>query len=263
MKTAITTLALLGLLGTAACGSSGSATATAPGAAATPGAQAQGQGGPPRAPGVSGLVAAIEGSTLQVQDTSAQTAVVYTAATAITATVPGTVSDVTVGVCATVRGAASGGASPATSLTATSVTLSRPVNGSCTAGFGGTGGPGRPGGTPPSGASPGAGARGRAAGGGGAGKVTAVNGGTFTLASIGFGAQGSTGGSSTTPLVVGTTPTTTFSTQQRATSASLKTGECVTARGAADSSGTVTATSIAVRPAVNGACTTGFAARNG
>jgi hypothetical protein len=64
-------------------------------------------------------------------------------------------------------------------------------------------------------------------------------------------------------VAVTTTSATTYTQQQKATATALKQGVCVTARGAQDSSGTVTATSIAVRPAVNGSCTNGFGGRNG
>jgi hypothetical protein len=85
----------------------------------------------------------------------------------------------------------------------------------------------------------------------------------FTVAARQFGGGGATASPTTTPVLVTTTTATTYSKQQKATSAALKTGVCVTARGAADSAGTVTATAIAVRPAVNGSCTNGFGPRNG
>jgi hypothetical protein len=219
-------------------------------------------------PGVSGLLAAIQGTTLQVQGTSSQTAVVYTSATTLTATVPAKSTDVAVGDCVAVRSAATNGGSPATAVTATSVTLSAPVAGSCAPG-GGAGGQGgrpnfaRPSGAPagvrPSGA-PGAG---RGFGGGAFGKVTALSGTGFTVASSGGQQPGASPNASTSPIVVTTTSTTAFTKQQAATAAALKVGVCVTARGAQDASGTVTATNIAVRPAVNGTCSNGFGGPNG
>jgi hypothetical protein len=111
----------------------------------------------------------------------------------------------------------------------------------------------------PSGA-PGAG---RGFGGGAFGKVTALSGTGFTVASSGGQQPGASPSSSTSPIVVTTTSTTAFTKQQAATAAALKVGVCVTARGAQDTSGTVTATSIAVRPAVNGTCSNGFGGPNG
>ena len=69
-------------------------------------AGATGQAGG-RAPGVSGTVAAIDGSTLQVQGNSEQTAVVYTTKTTVTARVATTSSALAVGDCVSVRTAAS------------------------------------------------------------------------------------------------------------------------------------------------------------
>jgi hypothetical protein len=51
--------------------------------------------------GVSGEIAAISGSTLQVQDSESQTAVSYTDTTTITRTVAAALADVTAGVCVT------------------------------------------------------------------------------------------------------------------------------------------------------------------
>jgi hypothetical protein len=264
VKTVTTSLALLGLLTVAACGGAASGSGAAAPASTPP---TQGQGGQGM-PGVTGLLAAVQGTTLQVQGPTSQTAVVYTATTAITQTVPATSADVTVGECVAVRSAQTTSGAPTSPVAATSVALTAPVNGSCAPGAGGGGGPGgpggvrpsgRPNGTPPSGA-PGAG---RGFGGGAFGNVTAVNGSGFTVASAGRAAPGASPSASPTPVTVTTTAATTFTKQQKGTSAALKQGVCVTARGAQDSSGTVTATSIAVRPAVNGSCTNGFGARNG
>src|SRR5438105_556143 len=53
----------------------------------------------PRNPGVSGKIADVEGSTIQVQSTDTQTAVTFTDATAITAQLAATLADVKVGSC--------------------------------------------------------------------------------------------------------------------------------------------------------------------
>jgi hypothetical protein len=246
---------LAALLAVAACGSASSATAqphASPSAVGAP--QRQGP------PGVSGLLAALSGNTLQVQGSNAQTAVTYSSRTTITDTVKATAAEVTVGSCVMVRsgGSANGSppASPATTLTAISVTTSAPVNGSCTGGFAGARGPGGPGRTRPSGAPgrmrpSGTPRGGRGFGGGAFGTVVSKNGSGFVVQSVRPGAPTS---QPAQRISVATTGTTTYAAVKKATAAALKVGTCVTARGTADSSGTVAATAISVRPAVNGAC---------
>ncbi len=89
-----------------ACGGSSPSAATG-GSTPTPtsahGPQEGGSGQNARTPGVFGVVAQISGKTLQVQSTSAQTAVTYTASTRFTATVATTRSAVKVGSCVVVR----------------------------------------------------------------------------------------------------------------------------------------------------------------
>ena len=105
-----------------------------------------GQGGTrvrvPGKPGVSGLIAAVSGKTLQVQGTDGQTAVSYGTKTMITEVATVTAAALKTGLCATVRSTADGtSAAPTDQLTAASVTLSPAVNGRCDAGFGGGGRP--------------------------------------------------------------------------------------------------------------------------
>jgi hypothetical protein len=271
-------LAAVGLLALTACSGKAAVAATqvptsADSSAAQPG------GAPQAPPGVSGLVAAVSGKTLQVQSTTSQTAVTYSSATALTQTVPGTAADVAVGMCAVVRSDTPAGGSaaptaPLTAVTAATVQLSAPVNGSCTAagaagrppggGFGGGGGAGAgggagSGGNAPSGTRPSGGRFGGGFGGGAAGTVTAVSANGFTILSQPFGRPGATAAPSTTPtdVTVTTTAQTTYTKQATATTSALKVGVCVTARGSTGSDGTVAATAIAIRPATNGTCTTG------
>ncbi|MDQ1679338.1 MAG: hypothetical protein QOI42_197, partial [Frankiaceae bacterium] len=144
-KKSLVALALLAL--TACGGKAAVATTQQPTAADSGAAQsggAQPGGGRQAPPGVSGLVAAISGKTLQVQSTTSQTAVTYSSTTALTQSVPATSSDVAVGLCALVREAQTGasttpGAQPATAVTATTVQLSQPVNGACAAAGGAAG----------------------------------------------------------------------------------------------------------------------------
>jgi hypothetical protein len=51
---------------------------------------------------------------------------------------------------------------------------------------------------------------------------------------------------------------TTYTKNTSASASDLKVGKCVTALGSTDSNGTLAATTIALRPAENGSCTTGF-----
>lgn len=268
MSTTARTLSVLSLVTVAACGGGGSTT-SAPGGNGTASPAATGARQGQRAPGASGLLAAISGQTLQVQGTTTQTAVTYTAATTITQTVPATAAAVHVGLCAQVRGPAPAGAtsappsSPPAVVAATAVILSPAVNGHCTAGFAG----GRGAGADPNGSarqSPGprpsrsAGALGRRRpfGGGAMGEITAVNAAGFTINSARPNG-GATPSSATALVTVTTAASTTYDLQQVATAAALKVGLCVTARGAADSVGAITATSLALRPAVSGTCTGG------
>ncbi|MCU1622954.1 MAG: hypothetical protein JWL79_1799 [Frankiales bacterium] len=260
-------LALVTILGVAACGGGGG-TASPPQQSA--GAQPSGAPQQPRTPVTSGLLAAIDGHTLQVQSSTAQTAVTWSATTSFSDTVPASAAAVNVGSCVTVRDSTvrptstpAPSATRPTTITAVSVSVSAPVNGACTGGFGGGGG-GR--GTPPSGfvrpsgapGGAGGGGRGGFGGGGAFGKVVSKS-------SSGFVVQGSAPGQTTSAITttVTSTATTTYTTQQKATSTALKVGECVSARGQSDSSGTVAASSIAISAATNGTCTTGFGAGRG
>lgn len=269
------------------CGGSsgGSAGGSTPTSGSTPTGAASGPAGN-RQPGVFGLVAQITGKTLQVQSTTSQTAVTYTATTRFTATVATTEQAVKVGSCVVARSASSDGGStarptapptPATAITATVVTVSAPVAGRCTAGTGFVGGgfgfrgaggaTGAPTGVPggaPSGAPSGGPRVGGAFGADLAiGRVTAVSGSGFTVAAQSFrplpGAAGATASGtpsvSTRSVTVTVTGSTTYTTTRAATAAALAVGRCVAARGAADSTGAVTATSIAITPATSGSCT--------
>lgn len=271
----------------AACGG-GSPTVASTAGATSPSGGSSGGSGPGarqvRMPGASGLVAAVEGRTLQVQGNSEQTAVTYTASTKFTHEVAATLADVTVGVCVVARDTATQGSTPGTSgstgqspIHATSIGISSPVQGRCTGGFAGAGGgfgrgagrSGTPGATrsrpatPPTG---GRGSEGRPPNGFGGrgvlGTVTALDGGTITVQTVfpgDFDGRTSTGTATSTPTTrtvrVATGSSTTYTRTATTTSRSVVVGVCVTALGRADDTGAVTATSIAVRPAVNGSCT--------
>jgi hypothetical protein len=59
-------------------------------------------------------------------------------------------------------------------------------------------------------------------------------------------------------VTVQTPAGTTYSRTGSATAKALVVGVCVTALGKADDTGSIAATSIALRPAENGACSSGF-----
>lgn len=136
------------------------------------GGQGGGQGGAAfagraGAPGASGIIAAVQQSTFEVQSTTSQTTVSFTPDTVIQQTVAGSLADVTVGSCITavaLPAAAGSGTAPSTessgaggqqpsgfaqpaAITASTVTIEPSVNGSCAAGgFGRGSGGGFPGG---------------------------------------------------------------------------------------------------------------------
>ena len=280
----------IGVLALAGCGSAGDspATPTTATSALAGGGASTGQAGG-RAPGVSGTVAALDGSTLQVQGNSEQTAVVFTKKTTVTARVATTSSALAVGDCVTVRTAASTStastgptaANAGTgSLAASTVTILS-TTGGCDAVTGGGGGgfPGGGGGARPSDAPsgmptgapsgmPSGGPSGMPSGGppgggfGATGEVTALAYGTFTVASTvpdrapgGGAAMGSTATPSaaatatTTPVTVTYTDDTSFLTTASAKATSIKVGSCVRATGTTDDTGTLTATTLVLSQA--------------
>jgi hypothetical protein len=245
-------------------------------------------------PGASGQIAAVSGKTLQVQGASSQTAVTYTASTKITEVVSAAESDLAVGKCVSVTPVASTDTSGSTAttpdlsapITAASVSISDAVNGSCMrgggtgGGFGGghragaTGATGATGAAAPSGSATGAtgatgaggGMGGGMRGGGGAnGMIASISGDTMTVTMMTrpAGATGATGstGSTTVTRTVTLNSSTTYTETQSAADSALTVGKCVSAVGTSDSSGAITASSISIRPMVNGSCSTGFGGR--
>lgn len=276
-----------------ACGGGTPATGSATGAPTTRSGGGAGGGAGDGArgfPGATGLLAEIDGTTLQVQGTDAQTAVTYSAATTFTNTVSARLSDVVVGACVQARAArlpsGTGGAAPTASpsvntgpIVAASVEITPAVNGSCSSPVGprtpfpgGTRGPGATGGptrSPSAGGNGlgGNGLGGRAFGGFGAfGKVTAVNGATFTVESSrpqggGTATTAAPGAAVPTTETVETSAVTTYTRTRSANAKALAVGLCVTALGKASDTGSIAATSIILRPAENGSCSTGFGRR--
>jgi len=285
---AVTVLGLGVALTLAACGggstsagsdptsASSSATASSGGSGSTGGTSG---GAGTNGPAASGLIAAVDGTTMQVQSQqNGQVAVDWTSTTTFTEQVTVAASTIKAGDCVTAIGASDSSTSSSTAstaFTAATVTVSEPTNGTCTGGFGGAGTrpsdaptgaapSGAPaGGTAPTGA-PGGGAAPSGAPGGAAnrtsaiasGSVVSVSGSTLVIASRDFGSG--TSGSTTTNKTVTLDSTTRITTEKTATSTAVKTGLCATAQGAADDTGTVTATSIALTQSVDGTCTSGF-----
>ncbi|WP_161982965.1 DUF5666 domain-containing protein [Candidatus Frankia alpina] len=264
-----------------ACGGGGSGGSTATAAAASAPSQAAGSGqgrGQAARPGTTGTIAAVTATNIEVQNpASGQVTVTWTPNTTFVKTT--SASAIAVGDCVTVIGG-----SPGTTFTAQSVTVSQPVSGSCTAGFGrGFGGAGGfPGGARPSDrptarstarstARPNA--QGLPNGGRFAavtGAVTKVAGTTITVqgpqrpgvgasASAAPAATAAPGATVTSTVTLGSS--TTVEKTSSATSAALTVGECLTAVGKADDTGAVAATSISVRPAAKEGCAGGFGGR--
>jgi folate-dependent phosphoribosylglycinamide formyltransferase PurN len=164
-------------------------------------------------------------------------------------------------------------------IVAASVEISPAVNGTCSSPVGprtpfpgGTRGPGATGGptrSPSAGGNGlgGNGFGGRAFGGFGAfGKVTAVNGATFTVESSrpqggGTATTAAPGAAVPTTETVETSAVTTYTRTKSANAKVLAVGLCVTALGKASDTGSIAATSIILRPAENGSCSTGFGRR--
>lgn len=152
----VTGAALLSVLALVGCGSAGSANDASPSSAAT--AEATGPDGTQSSPapgnggrgfpGANGEVVAITGTTAQVRNQqSGQVAVSWTDATTFTTTADAALADVVVGDCVVALGA-----DTTAGTAATSITITKPLDGSCDAGgpggFGGRGGSGAGGGFP-------------------------------------------------------------------------------------------------------------------
>jgi hypothetical protein len=262
---------LVGALGLAACGGS----ADGAGSGETPASQPSGVAGTGRT-GIGaaavGEIAQITGKTLQVQSSTEQTAVTYSAKTTFTTEKATSLAAVRVGTCVVATAAnASTSASPVSSITATVVRIEPATDGRCGAPVGGapTGGLGarpsdfpsgaRPsglqgaGGAFPSGA-PGSGTR-TSFGAAIAGKVTAVAGSTISVTMTGGRTTESSSSAPTTSTgTVHVTSSTKYTTTVATTHASLKVGRCAVVNGSTDSSGAVSATRIALSAKTNGSC---------
>jgi Domain of unknown function (DUF5666) len=245
-------------------------------------------------PGASGSVAAITGTSMEVQNQlSGQVTVSWTTSTTFSQMVDVSASSVAVGDCVTVTGSTS---KKSKAVSANTVTVSQPTSGTCSGGPGGFAGSGSggtsagggfPGGSsgPPSGGSfPGGGSGrppsgGRFPGGGSgrprgvpnfgfaSGKVTAVSSGSLTISGFSSAslsapkknAKGTRPKIKTSTVKVTVSSSTTYKESQGAASTALAVGDCVTAAGSSDSTGAVTASSVQITSTGRSSCTSGFA----
>ncbi|WP_169164362.1 hypothetical protein [Cellulomonas taurus] len=254
----------------AAC-SSGSDTTSTGSDTATSNSQPAGGDRMPGVGGVSGEIAEVSDTLMQVQGDDGQTAVSWDASTTISQTVSAALSDVTVGVCVS--------AVLDDDDLATSITISEPVDGECTGGVGMGGGGGMPqGGELPDGAPTGMpegeapadmptdAPDGGGSGGGfrqvTSGLVTAVDGSTLTVDAVSMGRPGDdSADASTESTVVTVADTTTYTATAAADATAITVGRCVVAQGDQDDSGQMTATSLTLSDATDGGCSTGFGGR--
>jgi hypothetical protein len=235
-KTAMSKYPLLAVVGVAAlsvaaCGSSTSGSPAssnkATGGTSTPAsASASAPTSPSETPSaqgndhVAGLIGSVSGATIQVTQRSGSATVAYSPSTRISEVTPAQLTDVTTGSCVAVRPAGGGGAQSGGTVTARTVLINTSANGQC---------------QPP---------RGR---GGVNGTVSSVNGNTIDV-----NATDTSGNTSQTNVQVGNT--TTYAKRGGADAQAIAQGKCIAARGTNDSSGTLQATTINLRPASNGTC---------
>jgi hypothetical protein len=249
----------------AACGSSSASTTSTTVSPSTGGGGQSGGSGPGgsgpgrQLPGASGSIAAINGTSLEVQNPSTgQTTVTYTPTTTFDQTVSTAASSVTVGSCISAFGkptssSSSGVRAFGEPVTATTVSITQPASGTC-AGFGGFGRGGSGNGSPgrPAGGFGGEGGRTRPAGGNLRGRAGGFGGATGTVDETDSATR------KTSRVTVTLTSSTTFIERTTASSSDLAVGKCANAIGSASSTGAVTARSIVIStPGANG-CTTGF-----
>jgi Domain of unknown function (DUF5666) len=224
----------------AGCGSIGSSAGASGGAAAktspSPGTGAFGNA-------VVGQVSKVANGKLTVDQQNATATVTYDSTTSVLQSGAGSLAEAVPGTCVVATGTTDAGGV----VTARTFQVQLNMNGNCTppAGVGGGQGAGGGGQRPGRGSpSPGAGGAPPANFAMVRGKLTAVSGGTMTV-------QPETG----SPVTVTVTSSTTVTRLVTSSSARLAVGECVTANGQRDSSGTVKARSILISaPGPNG-CT--------
>ncbi len=279
----VAALSVVGAAGLAfaACGGSSGASTTPTTAAPSPGSPSGSSAPRTTLPGASGTIAAVDGTTLEVQNSeSGQTAVTYTPTTTIRQISTTTAASVVVGSCISAFGKPTGTSTSSTAafdepITATTVSITPATNGTCSRGGFGGGFGGAPGGTPGTGSRPAGGYGGFGGGtsgtgsrpaagsfrggsfGAASGQVTAVDGSAVTVS----GTDPRT--KKATTVTVTLTGTTTFTTTAAATSSAIAVGQCARAVGNASTTGAITATSLTLSTPTDGSCSTGFGFRGG
>ena len=230
--------AIAGLVAVA-CGATPTA---ASGASASP---SPGRGGTAQfRNGATGQLVQVNGQSLILSAPSGDLTVSYSSSTTFTRTSTAVLADIVPGVCIL----ATGQKDATGALTATTVRLSPKVASGCAA-------PGRlgPNASPPAGASPRPVPSGQPAAAFVTGEVTAAAGISITVLTTTNGSQ---------TITVPTTAA--VSTTVVGSPSDLRTGECLRATGARDSTGNVQATSITITPAgPSGTCATGFGGGGG
>jgi hypothetical protein len=229
---------LVGALGLAVAACGGSSTTASD--AAAPSAN-------PAPPGTTGTIAAVAATSIKVQNPrTGQVTVDFSGSTAITRTAAASAADLVVGGCVAVTPAtANGGGASTGPVAAGTVMISQSTGQGCRpgAGMGAGGGGARPSGAPlPSAANGGNAAR----------RARGVLGTVSAISASGFTVQETSGSATVT-----TSASTTYLKTQSADHSALVVGQCATAIGQADDTGTLMATAISVRAPGPGGCAAG------
>lgn len=228
-------------LSVAACGTSNdtksTTSASPPSSTATSSSASASAKGKDR---VNGQITSVSGNAVQVTQETGTATVDFTPSTKVIEVTPAQLTDVTTGSC--VKARPTSASAPATSgaITAESVTVSQAVDGKCPQPKAPADASTTPSPTTPP---PGTLAAPRSV----RGTVASVAGDTITVTGT-----DTAGNPSQTNVTV--TDTTRFSKKAPADAQALAQGKCILARGNKDDSGTLQATSITVKPAVDGKC---------
>lgn len=260
-RSALVTALVLTGSGLAACSSGGGPPASTSVATAAP--TAPGTGGPngaggQRQPVVSGLVAAVSGTTMQLQSATKQTAVSWIPKTAFSKQAAGIPADVTVGACVVARSASGATAAADGSISAATVQVTPGgTDSTCEGRIGGFGGgpTGAPSGMPSGAPSNGRDGQGGFRGLGAFGKVTAVDAAGFSVEQTLRTTPSAS--PTTTTARVQTSANTTYTKVVSAAASDVKVGICASANGQTSETGALTASAVLLRDAVNGSCPTG------
>lgn len=229
--TAVTALAI------AACGSSNTSSPTTSPSASPATTSTTASSTPPTGEAqVSGLIASVAGNAIHVtQNENDNTTVEFTPSTKVTEVTTAALTDVTAGSCITVQPAHEG-SSGGQAVTAASVHVSAPVNGKCPQSKESAPGSSS---TAPSGAPA---------------KRAAIEGAIASVVDNTIEVTSTDASGTSTQTAVTVNNKTRYMKEAAATSQAITPGKCIAARGTKDSSGTLQATHINLRPANDGKC---------